>query len=57
MFRKLQPENRFNCKCHNEQFHFSSKDDLIKKTEQVEIIQQIQVVLVVANPFVKDKSK
>ena len=40
MFRKSPPEDKFNCKCHDEQFHSNPQDDMIEKTEQVVIILQ-----------------
>ena len=48
MFWKSQPEYKFHCKSHDEQFHFSNpQDDMIEKTGQVVIIRHIQVILVV----------
>ena len=36
---KSQPEYKFYCKCHDEQFHFSNpQDDMIEKAGQVAII-------------------
>ena len=46
-----------NCKCRDKQFHFNPQDDMIKMAEQVVIIRRIQVVLLMTNPCVKDKSK
>ena len=33
MFRESQPEYKFYCKCHDEQFHFiNPQDDMLEKT-------------------------
>ena len=43
-YKYLRPgQYRFNCKCHDKQFHFDPQDDMIRKIEQVVIIRRIQV--------------
>ena len=43
-YKYLRPgQYRFNCKCHDKQFHFDPQDDMIRKAQQVLIIQRIQV--------------